>query len=198
MTLDAYRALPQSRLKPDVEYLMPEAMALARVRADSPAIEVMTDLRRVTAATTTAATTLEKASQSMILRGVRLLLVSEAHHHVVGLLTATDLLGEKPVQVGRQRGLRFGELLVRDVMVPLEHIDAMPIGEVMGAKVGHVVATLKESGRQHALVIETDPDGGELIRGIFSSSQIARQLGIAIQIFEIARTFAEIEAALGR
>jgi hypothetical protein len=36
------------------------------------------------------------------------------------------------------------------------------------------------------------------VRGIFSASQIARQLGIAIQTTEVAQTFAEIGAALGR
>ena len=34
------------------------------------------------------------------------------------------------------------------------------------------------------------------IRGIFSASQIARQLGVPLQITELARTFAEIEEAL--
>lgn len=34
------------------------------------------------------------------------------------------------------------------------------------------------------------------IRGIFSASQIARQLGIPLEIAEPARTFAEIEQAL--
>jgi hypothetical protein len=39
----------------------------------------------------------------------------------------------------------------------------------------------------------------ELVRGIFSVSQLARQLGLLLpQAGEVARTFAEIEAALGR
>jgi hypothetical protein len=38
-----------------------------------------------------------------------------------------------------------------------------------------------------------------MVRGIFSLSQVARQLGLALpQTGEVARTFAEIEAALGR
>jgi len=36
------------------------------------------------------------------------------------------------------------------------------------------------------------------VRGIFSLSQIARQLGVTIASTEVASTFAEIEAALGR
>jgi hypothetical protein len=36
------------------------------------------------------------------------------------------------------------------------------------------------------------------VRGIFSITQIARQLGLPIHAPEIARTFAEIEAVLAR
>jgi hypothetical protein len=36
------------------------------------------------------------------------------------------------------------------------------------------------------------------VRGIFSTSQLSRQLGEAVQTGEVAYTFAEIEAALAR
>ena len=43
------------------------------------------------------------------------------------------------------------------------------------------------------------PSKRSMVRGIFSISQIARQLGISLQSTgEVARTFAEIEAALSR
>jgi hypothetical protein len=60
------------------------------------------------------------------------------------------------------------------------------------------VATLKKSGRQHAVVVEVDRNGGQTVRGLFSATQIARQLGVAIQTSEVARTFSEIEAQLAR
>jgi len=34
------------------------------------------------------------------------------------------------------------------------------------------------------------------VRGLFSATQIARQLGVTIQTTEVARTFSEIEAQL--
>jgi hypothetical protein len=37
-----------------------------------------------------------------------------------------------------------------------------------------------------------------VLRGLFSATQIARQLGLTIEPTEIARTFAEIEASLAR
>jgi hypothetical protein len=35
----------------------------------------------------------------------------------------------------------------------LDQMEAIPISEVMHAKVGHVISSLRESGRQHTLVI---------------------------------------------
>jgi hypothetical protein len=70
--------------------------------------------------------------------------------------------------------------------------------DVRLAKVGHIVATLKAAGRQHAMVVDHDEQGRQKVRGIFSASQIARQLGVVIQTTEIARTFAEVEAMLAR
>ena len=61
---------------------------------------------------------------------------------------------------------------------------------------GHIVATLKSAGRQHAVVVERDASGRQLVRGLFSASQIARQLGAARATSEIARTFSEMEAQL--
>jgi hypothetical protein len=68
-----------------------------------------------------------------------------------------------------------------------------------------VLETLRRGGRQHALVVEESATAGApalrraMVRGIFSVSQLARQLGLLLpQAGEVARTFAEIEAALGR
>ena len=72
----------------------------------------------------------------------------------------------------------------------------MNLDDVRAAKVGHIVASLKQAGRHHELVAEIRKPGEVRIRGIFSASQIARQLGVPLQITELARTFAEIEQAL--
>lgn len=192
-----YPLLEQVRLNRDAGCYLPDAQLPARVRADSPAIDVMTDLRRVAAATIGADKTVEEANQTMILRGVRLLLVTEAGRQMTGMITAHDILGEKPLRIGRERGARFSEILVRDVMVPYDELDAIEMTEVVNAQVGSVVATLKHNGRQHALVVDREGER-QMVRGIFSASQIARQLGIPIYTTEVARTFAEIEAALAR
>jgi CBS domain-containing protein len=175
---------------------VPEAKGAERVRLDSPALDVMTDLRHVPAATIAAETSFREADQVMRLRGVRLLLVVDAHRQVIGVITAADLLGERPIRVAQERGGRIDELSVANLMTPLASMEAVSLSDVARAEVGHVTATLRRSGRQHALVLERGADGEDLIRGIFSAAQIARQLGIPMEGAEIARNFAEIEAAI--
>ena len=58
-----------------------------------------------------------------------------------------------------------------------------------------LLATLKAVRRQHIMAAE---EGGSRVRGLFSASQVARQLGMELQTFEVASTFADIEAALVR
>lgn len=168
-----------------------------RVRIDSPALAVMTDLRQIPAATIDLEAPLDAANRFMIRRGVRLLLVTDDECRVLGLITSNDVSGEKPVQFALERGVKRQEIRVRDIMTPRERLEVLLHADLVHAEVGHVVATLKHSGRQHALVVDFGSDGKvQAVRGIFSTSQIARQLGVAIHTTEVAQTFAEIGAAL--
>ena len=145
----------------------------------------------------------------MISRGVRLLLVADDSEAVLGVLTATDVLGEKAMRVAAGRGMKHGELVVGDIMTPASQVEVISLDDVSGARVGHVFETLRRAGRQHALVVDFDviapkslidaPVRRTMVRGILSLSQLGRQLGITLQTSgEVARTFSEIEAALGR
>lgn len=193
-----HKPLPMSKMKPGVGWLSGDLHAPRPVKIDSPAIEVMTDLRQVPAATVAAGESITAASQQMIARRVRLLLVVGDGGLIEGLISARDTMGEKPVKLLQERrGAKFGDLTVGDLMVPRHAIDVIDIDAVLRAQVGAVIATLKAHGRQHALVVEYDQtDAREVVRGIFSATQIARQLGVAIPIFSVAQTFAEISSAL--
>ena len=166
------------------------------VTLDSPAIEVMTDLAHVAAITIEPSASIRAANDYMIARGVRSLFVTSPEGRVLGLITTHDILGERPARVGHGRGVKPNELVVVDVMTPIDEVVAMRLEDVRAAKVGHIVASLKHAGRHHELVAELRPSGDVQIRGIFSASQVARQLGVPLQITELARTFAEIEQAL--
>jgi CBS domain-containing protein len=192
----AYQPLPTRELGATAGFRRPMQPQPPRVSAESPATDVMTDLARTAPATIRPQAPLAGANQFMITRGVRLLLVTDDHENVLGLITATDILSEKPVRVATERGLRRQDLTVEDVMTPAEKVEAIELGELRGKHVGHVLETLRRAGRQHALVVESEA-GRTWVRGIFSISQIARQLGITLSgEAEVARTFSEIESAI--
>ncbi|MDP2169385.1 MAG: CBS domain-containing protein [Rhodocyclaceae bacterium] len=182
---------------PGTGYIEPSTFTL--VRAESPALAVMTDLKQVTVATTGPDATLAQATQTMISRGVRLLLVVDRDDIVLGLITSRDTLGEKPIKLIKAQGGKHSDLLVSDLMCPRDDIDLVSINDVLHATVGDIVATLKNLKRQHALVGERNPITKQTrIRGIFSATQIGRQLGAAVQTFEVSTTFSEIEGLLSQ
>jgi hypothetical protein len=93
----------------------------------------------------------------------------------------------------QQRGARYDELTVADVMTPLAQLDAIEFDDVRHAAVGSLVATLQRHGRNHLLVVEAaTAEHPERVRGVISRAQIERQLGRPIDIVEVAGSFAEI------
>jgi CBS domain-containing protein len=191
-----YAPLPLRELGVAAGCRRPTQPQAQRVDVESPALQVMTDLSRVSPATIRPQAPLGGANQFMITRGVRLLLVIDDDETVLGVITATDILGEKPMVVATGRGLRRDELTVADVMTPAAQVEVMTLADVQGARVGHLLETLRRAGRQHALVVDFET-GRTMVRGIVSLSQMARQLGIALPAGgEVARTFSEIEAAI--
>jgi CBS domain-containing protein len=188
-----YSALGHIPLGPGAR--LAEPISPGRVMLDDPAFSVMTDLREVSAATVTPDESIGQAEAIMVRRGVRLLFVLGPDRRLTGVITATDLLGEKPMRFMQARGIARAEITVGDIMTPAAALEALSLVDVAQMRVGHVVATLKAVGRQHLLVAEAE---GQRVRGLFSASQIARQLGVELQTIEVAETFADIEAALVR
>lgn len=191
-----YNILKHGRLAPGTGYARPRQELPTRVRLDDPATFVMTDFTRVAAVTMGPCATLTAAVERMKASGVRMLLVTDQYNHVIGLITSTDVEGERPVQYLREVGGSWDDIMLRDIMTPQERLEVLDYDDVRRARVGDIVKTLKSVGRQHALVVENLPDGGQQIRGIFSRTQIGRQLGMPFDSIEIANSFAEVGAAL--
>ncbi len=167
------------------------------VTLHSPALDVMTDFTRLHSVTIAPDASLFDANQTMVARSVRLLLVVDAAQALLGIVSARDTLGERPMQLAHQGKGNLFELTMADLMHGVGEIDMLDFNDVRHANVGDVVATLKALGQHHLLVAATDADTGQrMVRGVFSATQIGRQLGVEVQTFEVARTFAQIEAAL--
>lgn len=191
-----YKPLSLSTLKPNTGFQRPYFSTPNLVTVAASALEVMTDLRYTPAAIIDKTLDIESASQKMIARGVRTLLVIDEQEAVIGIITARDLIGTA-VDAMLDAGRPESDIQVSEVMTPGENIEVIPLDEVLHAHVGNVIETLKSSGRQHALVVEQDSVTSEFsIRGIFSASQIARQLGIPLIGQELTQTFEQIDRVI--
>jgi CBS-domain-containing membrane protein len=191
-----YSALPHHTLLPGTTYACPPQRLPEEVTADSPAIDVMTDFTKVTAITMTPFASLDETEQRMIASGVRMLLVTDQANSILGVITANDLLGKRPVKYLQEVGGKRSDIEVRDIMTSSDQIEVLYMVDVENAKVGDIVDTLKRVNRQHAMVVDLDEEKNQVVRGLFSTTQIGRQLGITLETTGAAKSFAELEAAL--
>ncbi len=195
---ERFQPLSFRALQEPVSYFRPNQELPERIELDDPAVNCMTDFCQVTAVTADMTKTIDDALDRMRKRRVRLLLVTNEEGTVFGLITARDIQGDKPVTLAQKLGYTPHELVVRDLMTLKGRLDVLHYEDILQAKVGNVVATLRDSGRQHALVVDNDPaqDGRLAVRGLISLAQIGRQMGLDLDTAERATTYAELEAAL--
>lgn len=192
---EKFKALPVLQISADTALMRPSQRLPEHVALQNPALDVMTDLCRVAAASVNPNVSLDKAEERMRNAGVRLLFVLNETGDVLGIITLNDLKGMRPMRFQQEMGVTHGEVLVRDIMTARDKLETLSMLDVAEARVGDIIETLKRTGRQHALVIERTVHG-PAIRGIFSARQIGRQLGVHIDTSGIAWTFTELEAAL--
>jgi CBS domain containing-hemolysin-like protein len=177
----SYHALFSLAMKPHTSFARPKPPPRV-VHLDDPAVSVMTDFREVTVLSIGPSETIHFALEKMRYVGVRLLLVVNEECDVIGLITTNDIQTEKPVRVAEDRGISHSEITVEMVMTPQERITVLDMLTVEKAEVGHIIATLRKLERQHGLVVDVDEMTGEQeIRGMFSATQIAKQLGHTVE-----------------
>jgi signal-transduction protein with cAMP-binding, CBS, and nucleotidyltransferase domain len=190
---DEFATMSHIQLKAGTAFERPPELPRL-VHLDSPALEVMTDFRIVHAVTVSPGLSIDDALETMKTRGVRLLLVVGDDEEVVGLITARDIQGEKPIKIAQESRIPHSAITVEAVMTPQSSIEVLNMLSVRNAQVGHMVATLRALARQHALVVEVDSETKEqCVRGMFSTTQISKQLGVhAAEVVERDSTLAEI------
>ena len=125
-----------------------------------------------------------------------MLLVRGTDGNVKGLITSRDISGERVDTIIQKTGATREDLMVCDVMTLKGRLDVLMMAEVERATVGDIIATLRQVDRQHAMVVDTHPESAKLaVRGIFSLSQIAVQLGLEIDPAENPTTFETFDQA---
>lgn len=166
------------------------------ISLEDPASSMMTDFNHIRPFATTADASIEEINNKMIACGVRLLFVAERDEVLLGLVTYNDIFGEKPLQYIQEHGGKREEITALDIMTPMSRLESLELSDILRSRVGDIIETMKTSGRQHVLVTEDQPDGRQMINGMFSSTQIEKRLKIQIELSPRANTFADIERAL--
>ena len=191
--VEDYKSRYSIPLEPRTTFVRPKPVA-DWVDLDNPAIDVMTDFKVVEPKTVNPDLSIDNALNQMKEQGVRLLLVIDEAEEIIGVITAKDIQGEKPIKIVQETQISRSELRVRDIMTPQPLISVLNMVSVEEAQVGHIVQTLHELKRQHTLVVEVDEHTGrQQVRGIFSTSQINKQMHTQTdQDVTPADTFAEI------
>jgi CBS domain containing-hemolysin-like protein len=193
---DRFHSLPLYSLVPGAGFVRPRQQLPDSVTPDTPAVFVMTDLRQVPAVSVSPRATINAALDRMRHKNVRMLFVADEDDTLLGLVTTTDIQGEKAIRYLEQNGSSRDDILVSHLMTPQQRLEVLDLDEVLRARVGDIVATLKTAGRQHALVVEGLIAGQPIVRGIFSATQIGRLLKEPFETIGAARSFAELELAL--
>jgi CBS domain-containing protein len=114
MIREHFRPLRVLGLTEGARLYRPARQLPEQVTLESSALEVMTDLAQFPALTIEPDASIEFAHAKMIGHSVRLLLITDVRDHVLGLITATDLLGRKVAKAMLgQRETSKHEVLVR-------------------------------------------------------------------------------------
>ena len=110
MSNNHYPAVPEVNLKGVAIYAQSPKHTLTQVTLESNATEVMTDFLNHPAITIGSDLSIDDANAKMIAYGIRSLLVTNSSKQIIGIVTATDILGEKPMKVLQQRGGRHHDI----------------------------------------------------------------------------------------
>ncbi len=160
-------------------------------------MHVMTDFNITSPFAIEPTASIDATNDKMIAAGVRMLFVTGGDGTLFGLVTASDVLGEKPVQYLHDHGGKREDIMAQDIMTPHSELQALKLLDVEKSTVGDIVETISKLQRQHVLVVESnETKSGESIRGLFSTTQIMRQTGIEITVSSRADSFADIERAI--
>lgn len=147
------------------------------VRAEDPAVTVMTDFREHSSVTVAEAATIDAALEHMKHTGVRCaFVVDEDRRVVVGLVTAYEIMSENPMRHMHALGTPRSQVLVRDLMSRVADWRTLDFEALTGATVASLTRIFQETGLTHLPVTETNVKGEVIIRGVLSAAKIKRLL----------------------
>jgi CBS domain-containing protein len=146
-----------------------------QVALSDPARGVMTDFHEHGLVSVRADEQIDAALDHMRHAGVRSAFVlDEPRERVLGLITAYDIMGEKPLRYAQEMLAAREDMLVRHLMESTVDWEVLRLGDVERASVAAVLDAFKRSRRTHLPVIAEDAGGRTRLRGVFSSAKLLR------------------------
>lgn len=176
-------------LNSDARLVEPEDFSHLSVA--SPATAILTDFRDHKPMVVETDETALSAEHQMRAAHVRLKLVVDGKHRLVGTISDEELRGECLVrQVAN--GMPRDEVSVGELMRPRSELKAVDYQQLKHATIGDLIAALQDEGVRHCLVVE--PAEGH-VRGMISVGDIARRLHVPVDICE-RLSFADLARAM--
>jgi CBS domain-containing protein len=142
-----------------------------------PALSVMTDFRERASVTVSETARIDEALEHMRHTGVRsAFAVHVRTRAVVGLITAYDIIGEKPLQNMQFAATPRREVLVFDIMQKVSDWRVADIKQIERASVAAVAEMFAKTGLTHVPVMEAGQTGEQRLRGLLSAAKVTRLL----------------------
>ncbi len=191
-----YAALPLRNLNAHAHIVSTPDQAVLTL--DSPAVHIMTDLRQRPAVYVDKDCLIDDAHKLMIQRAIRLLFIVHANEFL-GIVTAKDILGERPTKLVYENQRKRNEITVYDIMTAKSQLICMELATLQKAEVGNLVSTMREVTHQHLLIVNQLTDKNiqtDDIVGLVSTSQIARLLNQPLDTLNLPSSFYAVQKAL--
>lgn len=153
----------------------------------SPALSVLTDFRKSKPCVIELGSSAAEAEKFMLEEHVRLKIVVDKADEFVGVISLEDINSQEVIKRIAD-GAERSELLVANFMRPKNSLKVIQFSELRNSTVGDVVEVLRSNGLQHCLVVDREK---HQIRGIISASDLARGLGIQMNL-AISPSFLDI------
>jgi CBS domain-containing protein len=164
------------------EVLLLRGTLESAITLSSPGVGAMTDFATETPACVVPGRHIDDALQDMVRAGIRSLLVVDEGAALLGLITAADILGTRPIQflqnpLCESHPCRHQDIRVADIMTPWAQLRLLDYHQVTVASAGDLADQLRGAHITHVLVIERAALGTGRVRGLISRSRLLRQLG---------------------
>ena len=175
MTETIYGQLETAALPRKLPCLSPQSQPEV-VHMDTPAMEVLIDFKKRAPLLISSSQNIHDALSQMQLHRALSLFVTDENQAIIGLISAKDIQGLKPIMLAREQACTPKEVTLYQMMQPLSSFYAMDSDVAGSAYVGHIAKLLHDLNCEFLFVTENDENGEKAIRGLFSAPKLSHQL----------------------